>query len=71
MKKIKSSIIILINLPKIIFFNKIVFIYNAKENTWKNAGELPDAGTAGSSSVMENNFLMLINGELKPGYVPM
>ncbi|ECO4891845.1 N-acetylneuraminate epimerase, partial [Salmonella enterica] len=49
------------------FFNKIVFIYNAKENTWKNAGELPDAGTAGSSSVMENNFLMLINGELKPG----
>lgn len=49
------------------FFNKIVFIYNAKENTWKNAGELPGAGTAGSSSVMENNFLMLINGELKPG----
>lgn len=49
------------------FFNKIVFIYNAKENTWKNAGELPDVGTAGSSSVMENNFLMLINGELKPG----
>ncbi|VEB60969.1 N-acetylneuraminic acid mutarotase [Salmonella enterica subsp. enterica] len=49
------------------FFNKIVFIYNAKENTWKNAGELPGAGTAGSSSVMGNNFLMLINGELKPG----
>lgn len=49
------------------FFNKIIFIYNAKENTWKNAGELPDVGTAGSSSVMENNFLMLINGELKPG----
>ncbi|EHB6339729.1 N-acetylneuraminate epimerase [Salmonella enterica subsp. enterica serovar Infantis] len=49
------------------FFNKIVFIYNAKENKWKNAGELPGAGTAGSSSVMENNFLMLINGELKPG----
>lgn len=49
------------------FFNKIVFIYNAKENTWENAGELPGAGTAGSSSVMENNSLMLINGELKPG----
>ncbi len=49
------------------FFNKIVFIYNAKENTWENAGELPGAGTAGSSSVIENNSLMLINGELKPG----
>ncbi|EBI1925732.1 N-acetylneuraminate epimerase [Salmonella enterica] len=49
------------------FFNKIVFIYNAKENTWENAGELPGAGTAGASSVMENNSLMLINGELKPG----
>ncbi|MDJ7444356.1 N-acetylneuraminate epimerase [Salmonella enterica] len=49
------------------FFNKIVFIYNAKENTWENAGELPGAGTAGSSSVMEKNSLMLINGELKPG----
>ncbi len=49
------------------FFNKIVFIYNSKENTWENAGELPGAGTAGSSSVMEKNSLMLINGELKPG----
>ncbi|EAW6536933.1 YjhT family mutarotase, partial [Salmonella enterica] len=49
------------------FFNKIVFIYNAKENTWENAGELPGAGTAGSSSAMENNSLTLINGELKPG----
>lgn len=49
------------------FFNKIVFIYNAKKNTWENAGELPGAGTAGASSVMESNSLMLINGELKPG----
>ncbi|ECB5850995.1 YjhT family mutarotase [Salmonella enterica subsp. enterica serovar Stanley] len=49
------------------FFNKIVFIYNAEDNTWVNAGELPGAGTAGASSGMENNSLMLINGELKPG----
>ncbi len=53
MKKIKSSIIIFNKPAKDYFFNKIVFIYNAKENTWKNAGELPGAGTAGSSSVME------------------
>ncbi|WP_042528374.1 N-acetylneuraminate epimerase [Yersinia ruckeri] len=49
------------------FFNKITFIYNAKENKWENTGELPGAGTAGSASVAENNQLMIINGELKPG----
>lgn len=49
------------------FFNKILFIYNAKDNTWNNAGDLPGGGTAGASLVMNNNYLMLINGELKPG----
>ncbi|EJP2436698.1 N-acetylneuraminate epimerase, partial [Salmonella enterica] len=49
------------------FFNKIVLIYNAKDNTWENAGELPGAGTAGASSAIENSSLTLINGELKPG----
>lgn len=49
------------------FFNKTMFVYDVKENQWDNAGELPGAGTAGSSFVAINNKVMLINGELKPG----
>lgn len=49
------------------FFNKIIFIYNVKENIWKNVGELLDVGMVGLLLVMENNFLMLINGEFKLG----
>lgn len=49
------------------FFNKRAFVYNAKKNKWEDAGELPGTGTAGSASVVENNKIMIINGEIKPG----
>lgn len=49
------------------FFNKTAFIYNAKENSWRNAGVISDTGTAGSALVINDNKLTLINGEIKPG----
>jgi N-acetylneuraminate epimerase len=48
-------------------FNKTALIYNAKENKWSSAGELPFSGTAGSSLVNKDNQIILINGEVKPG----
>lgn len=48
-------------------FNKTALIYNAKENKWSSAGELPFNGTAGSSLVNNDNQIILINGEIKPG----
>lgn len=48
-------------------FNKTALIYNAKENKWSSAGELPFSGTAGSSLVNNDNQIILINGEIKPG----
>lgn len=49
------------------FFNKTALIYNAKENKWASAGELPFNATAGSSLVNKDNQIILINGEVKPG----
>ncbi len=49
------------------FFNRISFIYNAKENTWEYAATVPDLGTAGSSLVVRERQVTLVNGEIKPG----
>lgn len=48
-------------------FNTIALIYDAKENEWHNAGEIPFSATAGSSLANKDNQIILINGEIKPG----
>lgn len=49
------------------FYNRDVLIYDPVKNQWKNGGQLPFLGTAGSAISTVNDNLILINGEIKPG----
>ncbi|ENY3562036.1 N-acetylneuraminate epimerase [Escherichia coli O54:H45] len=49
------------------FLNRQVIAWDPESGLWKNMGELPFTGTAGSSVVADGNKIWLIGGERKPG----
>lgn len=48
-------------------FNTSLLIYNTKTGKWAHVGDFPQLARAGASTVVYNNKLIIINGELKPG----
>lgn len=53
--------------PADYFYNRDVLIYEPSKNQWKSGGQVPFLGTAGSAITVMNDYLILINGEIKPG----
>ncbi len=53
--------------PADYFYSRDVLIYEPQKNQWKNGGQVPFLGTAGSALTNRDNRLILINGEIKPG----
>ena len=49
------------------FYNRDVLMYDPAKNRWRNGGQVPFTGTAGSAISVLNDSLILINGEIKPG----
>lgn len=49
------------------FFNADVLSYEPATNTWRNEGYFPYAGRAGASVAINNDKLLVVNGEIKAG----
>ncbi|EGK3894500.1 YjhT family mutarotase [Escherichia coli] len=49
------------------FLNKQLITWDPETGQWKNMGEVPFTGTAGSSAIVDGNTIWLIGGERKPG----
>lgn len=49
------------------FFNNVLFSYQAGNNTWHNDGSLPYAGRAGAAVAVNDDSVIVANGEVKPG----
>ena len=47
-------------------WNKEILVYNATFNSWRSLGEIPFLAPCGAGVVLANNYLLSINGEIKP-----
>ena len=53
--------------PQDYFFNKQLFSYEPKTNQWRNEGVMPFEGRAGAVLGVNQDRLIVVNGEIKPG----
>jgi len=48
-------------------FNRTLLVYNTRTNSWENSGDLPFASQVTTASVLWDNMIFVIVGEIKPG----
>ncbi|WP_192894319.1 N-acetylneuraminate epimerase [Rodentibacter pneumotropicus] len=53
--------------PEDYFFTTELLSYEPSTNKWRNEGQVPFSGRAGAAFTIQNNDLMVVNGEIKPG----
>lgn len=53
--------------PEDYFFTTELLSYEPSTNKWRNEGRVPFSGRAGAAFTIQDNDLIVVNGEIKPG----